>query len=105
MKTDEYILEIKEATAEDAGEYFVEAKSAAGAVATKVTVTVEEPVKEKSPVKEEPVVEAEKKAPVEAAAPKEEAAPLPVFDAEPQPVTVTEGEVIRLTCKVSGINR
>ena len=79
---DVHTLEVKDATAKDAGEYTVTAKNSTGSVTSTATVEV---------LSQEPV-EAVDSAAIEA----------PKFEVAPQPVSVTEGETIRLTCQVSG---
>ena len=110
---DAYILEIKEATMKDAGEYTVVVESEAGTVSSSAAVTVQEPASLEEPAKktDEPVVEtAPKVKDVKHAeegvieAPSEKTTPLPKFDAEPQSAKVSEGETIRLACKISGIS-
>ena len=98
VEDDLYFLEIQEATAADAGEYTVVAESEAGSVTSKVTVTVDEVKLEKAKV-EKPVQHADE-AKVEEVATEETA---PVFEVEPESARVSEGQTIKLTCKVSGI--
>ena len=103
-------LEIKEATVEDAGAYTIEATNSLGTVEATVTVTVE-PTKE--PEEEEPVNEAvcvEETTTQETVAEHDdkeeestETSVVPEIMIEPEDITVTPGESVKLSCKIKGI--
>ena len=102
-------LEIKEATVEDAGAYTIEATNSLGTVEATVTVTVE-PTKEPE---EEPVNEAvcvEETTTQETVAEHDdkeeestEISVVPEIMIEPEDITVTPGESVKLSCKIKGI--
>ena len=114
VKTNLRILEIEASTLEDSGEYTVKATNDAGSSQATFTVSVtavvkEVPKEEKLEEKEEAVTEEEIVEVVEVAETcvvTEKAAeavsdiPAPTFKVAPKPVTVTEGGVIKLACKV-----
>ncbi len=113
MDLDIDFLEISDATAEDSGEYSLVVKYEGGELIETVMVTVVTKTQEivsKEEVEEIKVIEAaqvevgpdteEKKQPED-----KQKTQAPKFDLEPTPVKVEVGEVITLTCKVTGIPR
>ena len=91
MNTDINTLTISDAKSSDYGEYTAKATNKFGVVQAAVTVSV----KEEETVTEGEVTEEDTEV---------EEKPKPQFELGPEATTVTEGETIRLTCRVTGLS-